>query len=183
MSMCLEKDGKIISPFHDIPLYSDKSKTIFNMVVEIPKFTNTKLEISTKTKLNPIVCDIKDDSVRNIKNIFPFHGYLWNYGAIPQTWESPFQVNEETKIMGDNDPVDACEIGSTIFDIGSVIQVKPIGILGMIDQGGFLCVRHESCTGFYVGEMDWKLIVINTRDPLCEKLRGWPRLICVVVSL
>ena len=24
---------------------------------------------------------------RFVANCFPHHGYIWNYGAIPQTWE------------------------------------------------------------------------------------------------
>lgn len=44
-----EKDGKIISPFHDIPLYVDPSeKSIVNMVVEIPRWTNAKVEVKKK---------------------------------------------------------------------------------------------------------------------------------------
>ena len=41
-----EKDGIPISPFHDIPLYADEEKHIFNMVVEIPRWTNAKYEVS-----------------------------------------------------------------------------------------------------------------------------------------
>ncbi len=37
--------GKIVSPFHDIPLFADASKKIFNMVVEIPRWTNAKMEV------------------------------------------------------------------------------------------------------------------------------------------
>ncbi|KAG1077484.1 hypothetical protein G6F42_024812 [Rhizopus arrhizus] len=42
----LEKDGKVVSPFHDIPLYAEgaKEKSIVNMVVEIPRWTNAKVE-------------------------------------------------------------------------------------------------------------------------------------------
>ncbi|KAJ3328809.1 Inorganic pyrophosphatase [Blyttiomyces sp. JEL0837] len=35
--------GKVVSPFHDIPLYANKEKTVVNMVVEIPRWTNAKL--------------------------------------------------------------------------------------------------------------------------------------------
>lgn len=41
-----EKDGVPLSPFHDIPLYADEEKYIFNMVVEIPRWTNAKYEVS-----------------------------------------------------------------------------------------------------------------------------------------
>lgn len=42
----IEKDGVPVSPFHDIPLYANEQQTILNMVVEIPRWTNGKLEIS-----------------------------------------------------------------------------------------------------------------------------------------
>ncbi len=41
----VEQDGVPISPFHDIPLYANKEKTILNMVVEIPRWTNAKQEV------------------------------------------------------------------------------------------------------------------------------------------
>lgn len=42
----IEKDGITISPFHDIPLFANAEKNIFNMVVEIPRWTNAKVEVS-----------------------------------------------------------------------------------------------------------------------------------------
>ena len=41
----VEKDGIPISPFHDIPLYANAEQTVLNMVVEIPRWTNAKLEV------------------------------------------------------------------------------------------------------------------------------------------
>ena len=41
----LEKDGVPVSPFHDIPLYANEQQTILNMVVEIPRWTNAKMEV------------------------------------------------------------------------------------------------------------------------------------------
>jgi hypothetical protein len=55
----LVKDGKAFSPFHDLPLWVDKSKAIANMVVEIPRGKNAKLEISRTDVLNPIKQDVK----------------------------------------------------------------------------------------------------------------------------
>jgi inorganic pyrophosphatase len=37
--------GHVVSPFHDIPLFADEAKGIVNMVVEIPRWTNAKLEV------------------------------------------------------------------------------------------------------------------------------------------
>lgn len=42
----IEKDGVPVSPFHDIPLYANEQQTILNMIVEIPRWSNAKLEIS-----------------------------------------------------------------------------------------------------------------------------------------
>ena len=83
-----------------------------------------------------------------------YHGYIWNYGALPQTWEDPNTKDEVTDCNGDNDPLDVCEIGSKIQERGSVIEVKALGALGLIDEG----------------EADWKIICIDVNDPLADKL-------------
>ncbi|KAJ2107307.1 Inorganic pyrophosphatase, partial [Coemansia sp. S142-1] len=40
----IEKNGKPVSAFHDIPLFADEANKIYNMVVEIPRWTNAKME-------------------------------------------------------------------------------------------------------------------------------------------
>ncbi|NXC51313.1 IPYR pyrophosphatase, partial [Penelope pileata] len=141
--------GRYISPFHDIPLYGDPGKNVFNMVVEVPRWTNAKMEIATKDPLNPIKQDVKKGKLRFVANVFPHKGYIWNYGAIPQTWEDPGHKDENTGCCGDNDPIDVCEIGSKVCSRGEVIQVKVLGTLALIDEG----------------ETDWKIIAINADDP------------------
>ena len=42
----IEKDGVPVSPFHDIPLYANAEQTILNMIVEVPRWTNAKMEVS-----------------------------------------------------------------------------------------------------------------------------------------
>ncbi|KAK2172743.1 hypothetical protein NP493_934g00020 [Ridgeia piscesae] len=74
----------IVSPFHDIPLYANEEEQIFNMVVEVPRWTNAKMEIATTERLNPIKQDTKKGKLRYVHNCFPHHGYIWNYGAFPQ---------------------------------------------------------------------------------------------------
>lgn len=164
-------DGKYISPFHDISLIAETeqdndvpakkpkkndSEVLFNMVVEVPRWSNAKMEIATKEPLNPIKQDVKKGKLRYVANIFPHKGYIWNYGAIPQTWEDPNHKDAETKCCGDNDPIDVCEIGTQVCSPGQVIQVKVLGILAMIDEG----------------EMDWKVIAINVKDPDAKKLNS-----------
>uniref|UniRef100_A0A8C1HLA3 inorganic diphosphatase n=1 Tax=Cyprinus carpio carpio TaxID=630221 RepID=A0A8C1HLA3_CYPCA len=124
-------DGKYISPFHDIPMYADEA------------------QIATKDPLNPIKQDVKKGNLRYVANVFPHKGYIWNYGAIPQTWEDPGHKDNDTGCCGDNDPIDVCEIGNKVCCRGDVIKVKVLGVLAMIDEG----------------ETDWKVIAINVDDP------------------
>ncbi|KAF1836663.1 inorganic pyrophosphatase [Decorospora gaudefroyi] len=150
----IEKDGQLVSPWHDIPLYANEQQTVLNMVVEVPRWTNAKMEISKEEQLNPIKQDIKKGKLRYVRNCFPHKGYLWNYGAFPQTWEDPNVVHQETKAKGDNDPLDVCEIGELVAKPGEVIQVKVLGVMALLDEG----------------ETDWKIMVINVNDPLAPKL-------------
>ncbi|KYR01546.1 inorganic pyrophosphatase [Tieghemostelium lacteum] len=147
----LAKDSNVISPFHDVPLWQDEKGLVANMLVEIPKGTNAKLEIATKEFMNPIKQDVKDGKLRFIHDKYPF-----NYGALPQTWESPSTVHPETKCKGDNDPIDACEIGSVVGSTGEVKQVKVIGVWAMIDAG----------------ETDWKILCIDVNDPVASQINS-----------
>jgi len=151
--------GSIISPFHDIPLNAPQSSPeskVFNMVVEVPRWTNAKMEIATAEKLNPIKQDIKKGKLRFVNNCFPHHGYIWNYGALPQTWEDPNHTDAHTDMKGDNDPLDVCEIGYKVHKRGSVIQVKVLGVMALIDEG----------------ETDWKILAIDVTDPLADSLNN-----------
>jgi len=139
--------GDYISPFHDIPMTSEEGT--FNMVVEVPRWTNAKMEVDTGAPLNPIKQDIKKGKLRYVANCYPHKGYIWNYGCVPQTWEDPTHTDVHTKQNGDNDPIDVCEIGEKIQPRGAVIKVKVLGVLAMIDEG----------------ETDWKVICIDVTDP------------------
>ncbi|KAJ1925623.1 Inorganic pyrophosphatase [Tieghemiomyces parasiticus] len=149
-----EKNGKLISPYHDIPAVADEENKVYNMVVEIPRWTNAKMEIADSEPLNPIKQDVKKGKLRFVRNCFPHHGYIWNYGAIPQTWEDPTEVSTDTKFAGDNDPLDVIEIGEQISYRGQVKQVKVLGVMALIDED----------------ETDWKIIAIDVNDPLASKL-------------
>lgn len=153
-----KKDDQYISPFHDIPLFASADESVCNMVVEVPRWTNAKMEICVSEPLNPIKQDIKKGKLRFVSNCFPYHGYLWNYGAMPQTWEDPSHTDSDTQCKGDNDPLDVCEIGSRVAQRGEVRQVKVLGTLALIDEG----------------ETDWKILAIDVTDPLAQKLNDIP---------
>ncbi|EEB06819.1 inorganic diphosphatase [Schizosaccharomyces japonicus yFS275] len=146
------KEGKPVSYLHDVPIASDE-KT-FNMIVEIPRWTQAKCEIAIHDPLQPIRYDMKNDKIRYVPNCFPFHGYIWNYGVFPQSWENQKERDQFTGLVGDGDPLDVCDIGGSKGKTGQIKQVKLLGALALIDQG----------------ETDWKIIVIDTQDPLAEKM-------------
>ena len=39
------------------------------MIVEIPRYTNAKMEINKKEKLNPIIQDSKNNKLRYVDNV------------------------------------------------------------------------------------------------------------------
>lgn len=49
----IEENGKPVSPFHDIPLYANPEQTILNMIVEVPRWTNAKMEVSERLHQKP----------------------------------------------------------------------------------------------------------------------------------
>jgi inorganic pyrophosphatase len=100
--------------------------------------------------LNPIKQDTKKGNLR----FYPYN-INWNYGFLPQTWEDPGEKNDACGgVFGDNDPVDVVEISSSTLEMGGVYPVKCVGVYAMIDDG----------------ELDWKVIAINTEDPLADKI-------------
>ncbi|CAH2070729.1 unnamed protein product, partial [Iphiclides podalirius] len=145
-----------ISPLHDIPLWADRGQRLLHMVVEVPRWSNAKMEIGLGEPLNPIKQDVKKGALRFVSNVFPHHGYIWNYGALPQTWEDPRHVDAGTEARGDNDPVDVIEIGARVAARGDVLRVKLLGALALVDEG----------------ETDWKLIAVDARDPDAARLSG-----------
>ncbi|KAJ2823069.1 Inorganic pyrophosphatase, partial [Coemansia erecta] len=114
------------------------------------------LEINTKLPFNPIVHDTRNGEPRYVANVFPHKGYIWNYGALPQTWEDPRAVDPATGCVGDGDPVDVLEVGRSVCAEGSVHRVKVLGVLALLDGG----------------ETDWKVLAIRSDDPCAHRISG-----------
>jgi 3'-phosphoadenosine 5'-phosphosulfate synthase len=111
-------------------------------------YMTAKMEVNKDMPGNPIVQDIKDGQPR----YYSFGTTFFNYGLIPQTWEDP-----EMKSMGyggDNDPIDAIELGSTALLMGSITACRVLGELELIDEG----------------ETDHKILVISLQDPLASSI-------------
>lgn len=145
------EDGSKVSPWFDVPLFAPDG--LVHYVNEIPRFTSAKMEIATReSPLHPIKQDTKKGVLRYFKaGLIPF-----NYGCLPMTWENPDEKHPDTGFPGDNDPVDAVEISDAALDMASVSSVRVLGALALIDQG----------------EMDWKVIVLNSSHPLCSQIES-----------
>ncbi|XP_053993620.1 inorganic pyrophosphatase 2, mitochondrial-like isoform X1 [Hylaeus volcanicus] len=122
----------------------------FNMVVEIPKNSKRKYEMSKTLPYNPLVQDrFMDGTLRYFRN-----GPIpWNYGFLPQTWVSP--CLKIKNFFGDNDPLDVLELGSTPLSRGAIVPIHILGALALID---------ENC-------LDIKIIALreNKFKSLCKK--------------
>lgn len=138
--------GMPMSPWHDIPLWPDAGQQrVLNFVNEIPRGTQAKMEIAIDEAATPIKQDVKKGVLREYK----YGPSLVNYGALPQTWENPAEMDLELGVQGDGDPLDVTEIGEKVMPFGAVYRVKLLGCLALLDEG----------------EIDWKVIAINVDDP------------------
>lgn len=93
--------------------YGNKAPEYVNVVIEIPLGSYIKYEVDKKTGLLLV------DRILYTATHYPF-----NYGFIPATLEE------------DGDPVDVLILSYEPLLPGSVIEVKPIGILEMEDEEG-----------------------------------------------
>lgn len=120
----------------DFSTFSNDS--VVNMVVEIPAGTDQKWEVRKDN--GQLAWDVKDGKPR----IIQYLAYPFNYGMIPQT-KLPKELG------GDGDPLDVIALGATERR-GSVVRVRPIGVLKLIDSG----------------ERDDKIIAVKIQGPLSE---------------
>ncbi|ETO27208.1 hypothetical protein RFI_09926 [Reticulomyxa filosa] len=111
------------------------------------------MECTPKEEWNPLKQDVKKGKLR----FFKYGDLPFNYGFIPQTWEDPTQFSQHSDVgdlRGDNDPLDLVEISGTDIPRGSIVPVKAISVLGLIDEG----------------EADWKIIAIRADHPKASQI-------------
>ncbi len=110
-------------PWHDVPIGDDVADEI-NIVVEISKGSKVKYELDKDTGL------LEVDRVLYSSVVYPE-----NYGFIPQT------------LADDDDPLDAIVLMQEPIQPMSLLEVRPIGLLPMVDEGendeNILCVHVE----------------------------------------
>lgn len=88
-----------------------KQKGGFNIIIEIPKGTNSKYEL-VDGKFDKVV------EVRKVVGKYPFY-----YGCFPQTY------------AGDKDPLDVILLSKKKRNILDIVNVQPITVIKTIDKG------------------------------------------------
>ncbi|KAK9786382.1 hypothetical protein WJX73_001923 [Symbiochloris irregularis] len=123
----MAKNGKSSAshPWHDLDIGKD-APVMLNAVVEIPRGSKVKYELDKQTGMLFI------DRILYSSVVYPH-----NYGFIPQT------------LCEDNDPLDILILMQEPVVPMSFMRVKPIGVMGMLDQG----------------EQDDKIIAVHADDP------------------
>jgi len=117
--------------WHDVSLGKDCPEK-FNVIIEIPKWSKNKYEIDKETGL------IKLDRAMKTAQDYPF-----DYGFAPQTyWE-------------DGDALDVVVLTTYPLAPGILVEVRPIGLMKMID----------------CGEGDDKVIAVPAGDPRYDEVK------------
>lgn len=98
-------------PWHDIKLGSNSPEAC-TVVIEINAGCKNKFELDKEYGV------IRLDRVLLGSSRYPF-----NYGFFPQT------------LADDGDPLDAVVLGQTIIYPGSIVDIRPIGVIQMKDGG------------------------------------------------
>jgi inorganic pyrophosphatase len=115
----------MLHPWHDVEIGSD-APAEFQALIEIPKGSKVKYELDKETGL------IRVDRVLYSSVIYPA-----NYGFIPQT------------LGDDHDPLDVLVLMQEQVVPLSILRVRPIGMMTMVDQG----------------DNDEKIICVHLDDP------------------
>jgi inorganic pyrophosphatase len=110
-------------PWHDVPIGEDAPDE-FNIIVEISKGSKVKYEIDKDTGL------LEVDRVLYSSVVYPE-----NYGFIPQT------------LADDDDPLDVIVLMQEPVQPMSLLEVRPVGLLPMVDEGendeNIICVHAD----------------------------------------
>jgi len=122
----------MVHPWHDIPVDSDLIATSLPVVIEIPAGSKNKYELDKELGL-----------LRLDRVLYSSVHYPANYGFIPRTY------------CDDGDPLDALVLGQEPIDPLSIVQVRPIGVMRMRDQG----------------RADDKILSVHVNDPAFQHVR------------
>lgn len=120
-----ERSFQLAHPWHDVPT-GEGAPEEFNALIEIPKGSKVKYELDKDSGL------LKVDRILYSSVIYPA-----NYGFIPRT------------LGDDDDPLDLLVVMQEAVQALSIMRVRPIGMMHMVDEG----------------QDDEKIICVHLDDP------------------
>ena len=112
-------------PWHDLPNNSQTCHEWFNAVIEIPKGCKVKYELDKPSGL------LRVDRILYSSVIYPA-----NYGFLPRSY------------CDDGDPLDVLVLGYEAVQPLSLIQVRAIGVMRMLDEGK----ADDKIIGVHIGD-------------------------------
>jgi inorganic pyrophosphatase len=121
----------MVNVWHDISAGKNVPEEV-RVVVEIPKGERNKYELEKETGL--IILD---------RVLYSPFRYPFNYGFIPKSY------------CEDNDPADVMILMHDPVPAGSIVEVRPIALLGMVDSG----------------EQDNKILAVPSKDPRFDHVK------------
>jgi len=113
-------------PWHDLPNNPDTAHDGFSCVIEIPRGSKVKYELDKPTGL------LRVDRILYSSVVYPA-----NYGFIPRSY------------CDDGDPLDVLVLGAEPVVPLSILHVRAIGVMHMLDEG----------------KGDDKIVAVQTADP------------------
>lgn len=101
-----------MNPWHDIEVFVDERRAIYNAVVEIPRGSKVKYELDKATGV------LRVDRILYSSVVYPA-----NYGFVPRTY------------CDDGDPLDVLVLNSEPVQPLSILRARSIGLMRMEDDG------------------------------------------------
>jgi inorganic pyrophosphatase len=146
-------DKKPLSYWSDIPLYFNQEERVYNMIVEIPRGEAIKTLLNISEELSPITVSMLPNSNQPaLENV----DYIHDFGKLPQTYSSDSVEDQLAKLLGNGQPLDVVEISDRTHQIGDIVPVKILGVLGVATNNA----------------VDYKLIAFDIRSAAADQINS-----------
>lgn len=146
-------DKKPLSYWNDIPLYFDEAERVYNMIVEIPRGEAIKTLLNISEERTPITVSMLPNSHQPaLENV----DYIHDFGKLPQTYSSASVEDQLAKLKGNGYPLDVVEISDRTHQIGDIVPVKILGVLGVASND----------------IVDYKLIAFDIRSAAADQIKS-----------
>ena len=151
----LDQEGAMTS-YWQTPLISKDNWETVQCVAEIPNVFS-KLAVNKEKPFHPIEQDTRPIKGKLAPRFYQ-QSLMFNYGFIPQTYESPLKKDVYTnKYYGDNDPLDVIEVSPVMellgFENNSKDMIKRKVPIESVVLGSFCLIDQN--------ETDWKMILLE----------------------